>query len=318
MMILQNLLCVLPLLCIAAGHSTTHTSEGGIRRGRHLMGGMTSKKKGMTSGSARMMGSMMGKSGTMMSSSSSSSEDASTTPAPTPDDCVSIDQAETLKDAIVAANGSELRLCSTNIAFQQQLQLSAIPVNLVCDGTCIFDGNNSTRLFAFGTRVFPNESPADYAVNFKGFTFTRGEVTDGSTGKPRDEPPHGGAFMFVGLETSRARFEDCVFRANNAILENGGAIFAIGRGSLDFINCSFERNFAYNGGAISANNVIITISDTSFVNNTAIGNYEGAAIYVDGEEGSIFCEGDSNVFKGNTLLPDIVIFPQSPSGCDDY
>jgi predicted outer membrane repeat protein len=235
-------------------------------------------------------------------------------PPPPDNDCTTLSTTEALRNAIIDANGEILRLCSTTISFQQQLEFSNVAtttaVKLVCDGTCIFDGSNTTRLFSFGSSDFPQVFPVDYQLYFEGFTFQRGVVRDTSNGGD-GSTPHGGSMLLVGLDSSEALFANCIFRENLALLENGGAIYAINGGNLEFDNCLFERNYAYNGGAISASDVQIRIADTRFIDNTAVGGFEGAAIYVDSsdlnnQKGMVTCTGAGNVFEGNVELPDIV------------
>lgn len=111
----------------------------------------------------------------------------------------------------------------------------------------------------------------------KGFAFQWGVAWDASNGGD-GSMPHGGAILFVRLDMSVTKFEDCVFKDNAAILENGSTVHAVHGGNLEFVLSTFKQNHAHNGGAISASNVSIAIEDTNFIGDTAIRNFEGAAI----------------------------------------
>lgn len=236
-------------------------------------------------------------------------------PAAAPTECTVLSENTTqaLTNVLMEANGAEIILCSTAITFAQPLSLD-VPVNLVCDGTCIFDGNNSTRLFNFGDHVFPNAYPIDYQVSFNGFVFQRGQAVDPTFNG-------GGLFLFVGTPFATARFEDCQFLDSYAVSNNGGAVLGLEAGNFDFVGCLFRNNYSYNGGAISVIDVKVTVESTSFLNNTAIGGAEGAAIYAGSNDplndnmGIVKCIGDSNVFEGNAFLPDIVGLVVE--GCDN-
>lgn len=225
-------------------------------------------------------------------------------------DCVLLTTVDALEEAILErkeVSDQELVLCSTTIVFDREIAIrQTFAAFLFCElgGTCVFDGNNATRLFSF--------EDCQYELFFKGFTFQNGNLDQVPMNRP------GAALKFDGLEGSYARFEDCSFVDNSAIGSNGGAIFANQEGTLEFVQCAFEQNYAYNGGAISSIDVDIVVQDTSFVNNTAIGLGEGAAIFLGSNDppnmkAKVSCVGDSNAFSGNVVLPDIV----GPSeGCE--
>jgi predicted outer membrane repeat protein len=212
--------------------------------------------------------------------------------------------AQALEAAIVEANGEPLHLYATYILFEKELALD-VPVHLSCQDGCVFDGGRARRLFSFGTIYFPDKYPVDYNVHFQHITFQNGR------GVPIFDPPAsqqgggGGAIQFVGYETSRAKFEDCVFQDNNGTYaHNGGAIDVWKGGPMEIVRCTFANNTAHTGGAISATDISITLKDSTFVYNAVCGLAEGPAIFL-GSNTNPFPDDvfvkclAGNVFEGN-------------------
>ncbi len=175
-------------------------------------------------------------------------------------------------------------------------------MNLTCQGTCILDGRNLTRLFSFGNVG----SPVAISAFFQGFSFLGGRAANG-TG---DNNQNGGAVVLLGLEMSVAKFANCSFLGNTAE-DSGGAISFTGYGNLDIVQSSFEGNVADRGGALYGGvDAVLTTENSSFQNNVALGGGRaGAAIAVDGV---LNCLGN-NIFSGNVGYPNVL----GPSvGCE--
>ena len=90
---------------------------------------------------------------------------------------------------------------------------------------------------------------------------------------------YGGA---VYIQSGSVTFTDCTFSNNAAQGQNcGGAIAIIGSSvtSVIITRCTFSRNTAYHGGAISNQNwERVTLKSCTFSHNTASGS--GGALYV--------------------------------------
>ncbi|MCL2115107.1 MAG: hypothetical protein FWH29_02675, partial [Methanobrevibacter sp.] len=98
----------------------------------------------------------------------------------------------------------------------------------------------------------------------------------------------GGDIVFDGNFTSRSGF-NVLANANvniynitfvRGLATDGGAIYS--SGSLNVYNSKFENNNGTDGGAIYNNNSNLSVSDSSFTNNTVFsstGNSQGGAIY---------------------------------------
>jgi predicted outer membrane repeat protein len=235
------------------------------------------------------------------------------------DACMSLaeDTVDALEEAILRSNGQEINLCNTTIIFdreiaveqpnaqEQQVSKTTSIIRLVCAGECIFDGNDATRLFRFGKATFPDRSPIDFDLVFKGFTFQNGYGGQGAGGLES-----GGAIQMIGH--GRARFENCTFLRNQAPSANGGAILIetstmniAAPTTLKLVDCTFLENYAYNGGGISALDVSISLERTLFQDNTCVGGAEGGAIYLGSndfpypDQVIVECIGDENEFVGN-------------------
>ena len=83
--------------------------------------------------------------------------------------------------------------------------------------------------------------------------------------------PCGGAAICC-LDASKLTIRDCTFKLNAEIGNFGGAIFG---GTLNLINCTFERNLAGFGGAIS--DCRGTIRECRFIGNVA--SWDGGALH---------------------------------------
>lgn len=89
--------------------------------------------------------------------------------------------------------------------------------------------------------------------------------------------------------------------------DEGGAIYFAGE-NLTIINCTFENNFAYVGGAVYANNSAV-FENSRFIDNSAL--YYGGAIYVGNFTSITECTFDGNdadrgasVFILTPFIPD--------------
>ena len=248
------------------------------------------------------------------SSDSSPETVAPTFPGPDfGDDCVFLASVDDLEEAIVKSDGAMINICYAPLFFDREIFLEPsqpggkVVVNLNCSGTCIFDGEDSSRFFRLGSADFPIRKPVDFDLKFTNIVFQNGNGGDGST-----RSNGGGAFQLTGLGTAKATFEDCVFDRNRATFSSGGAIYMENihtspemseTSSLEFINCQFSENTANRGGAISASDVDITLEKTSLQFNIGFGGFEqGGAIFLDNkypEEVTVTCVGDENNFIDN-------------------
>jgi predicted outer membrane repeat protein len=198
-----------------------------------------------------------------------------------------------LKDIIEGANGERVHLCDATIIFEQEVAL-AVPIDLVCESRCVFDGNHSQRLFSFDFNVSPQLSTLSLDVSFQNVVFQNGLAVPSKHGIPGG----GGAIQIFGYSnTSVASFKNCQFLHNSATYdESGGAIDISGGKMLELINCTFENNTAFSGGAISTTGVPLNIESSKFVKNSVCGLAEGAAIFSDS---LVECVDGNNFFVDN-------------------
>ena len=107
------------------------------------------------------------------------------------------------------------------------------------------------------------------------FFIENSEFINGIVNPSGDENSFGGAIRCI--EESSINLYDCLFINNGA--EFGGAIY-MDKGYLNIEDCSFINNTAFNyGGAIACENVQLSIINSIFKGNSALGD-AGGSIYM--------------------------------------
>jgi predicted outer membrane repeat protein len=207
-------------------------------------------------------------------------------------DCGNFIGADTISDAIADANtggGTITFACSGTIIFSSNLTITDTVVINANGNTVIFDGGDSTQLFAIngGASLTLNNITLQNGIN--GAVSNAGTLTiNNSTLTSHSNNPQGAAIANTGtLIVSNSTFTD-----NNAG-SNGGAIYNTGTATIT--NSTFTSNGAlFDGGAIW-NSGTMTISGSLFQNNIAI--FDGGAIENDAA-GSVTMQ--NNHFANNT------------------
>ncbi len=141
-----------------------------------------------------------------------------------------------------------------NLVFNKKQKL-----NLIGEGTVIFDAQNLSRIFTINS---------GYTVTISNIIFQNGN----STGE-------GGAILNYGNLT----VNNCTF-LNNSAQQYGGAISNELNGNLSVINSTFRQNTGnVNGGTIESQGRLL-VDNSVFLNNTA--KYEGGAVDI-GDHGTL-------------------------------
>jgi predicted outer membrane repeat protein len=136
-------------------------------------------------------------------------------------------------------------------------------------GKMTLDGQDVTRLF----NINPRPNPEDVTVvQLRNLILNRGNA---------GAEPFGGAVL---ANAGTNLVLDNVSISNSLASTSGGAIATLAGVSLSIANSRFSGNLAANGGAI-ATRAVLSVNDSTFVNNNAptgeggaIQSYEGAAV----------------------------------------
>jgi predicted outer membrane repeat protein len=121
-------------------------------------------------------------------------------------------------------------------------------------------------------------------LNAKGILISGVEIRSGLTSGTPFTRRGGAVYAANGAQFT---FEDCRFSDNTAQGTSGGAIFAGGNASGAIRNCLFAGNRAASGGAVYAEQTILSITNCIFVGNTAMGTTPtngGGAVYNKGSK----------------------------------
>ena len=195
--------------------------------------------------------------------------------------------------------GDVLRVVGTVAATGQNLvTVSATSSNKTFAYTIEGNAGGSTLTgTANGTRMFTiNGTSAGHNVTFKNIKFT------GAT----NQTLNGGGVLFCN-QPATIKFENCIFDGNSLASSTtlgGGALYFIGLPTVTITGCTFKNNSSPNiGGAIFANPAKLTISKTTFYQNSTTGTtgtVGGAALYVGSVTTSVNSLTNCTFYKNTT------------------
>ncbi len=132
---------------------------------------------------------------------------------------------------------------------------------------CLFSQN---RAISGGGAMLLNGNPGIIKMAISNTQFNNNFTTNGA----------GGAVNSNGNVTT---YSNCSFTANTASTNGGG--ISLTNDTVAFSNCAFTGNISSTtGGTITSSAAsLLTITNSSFTNNTALGNTSGGAIYTTGQ-----------------------------------
>ncbi|MBK9118078.1 MAG: right-handed parallel beta-helix repeat-containing protein [Phycisphaerales bacterium] len=155
-------------------------------------------------------------------------------------------------------------------------------------------GTNSARIDGFTVTRGNADDVADPHRNGAGLQAFSSAATVANVHFVNNVCRYQGASAYVNGSPSPI-FENCEFRDNTSNTFYAGGLMFEGLASSSISNCHFEGNLAFRGAAVSVNGATLTITNSTFVNNTAGAN--GGAIRTTGTF-NVLIENCS--FTGNT------------------
>ena len=189
-------------------------------------------------------------------------------------------QRNTFTGNFASSNGAAISLDGANAAH-------TLTIN-----DCVFTNNRIG--IGSGGAIYTNEIPL--TLTNTSFTHNTCYTCDG-------------AALYIKTNLSNAAtIDNCTFTADSTGANGrGGAIFATGNGANvtnTFTNCTFERNYAKNGGALglyyTQSTAIATLSKAVFDGNAS--SVTGGAIYHASDMGSTTLNIDQSIFISNTTI----------------
>ncbi|WP_417449339.1 beta strand repeat-containing protein [Kordiimonas sp.] len=164
----------------------------------------------------------------------------------------------------------------------------SISVDLTIDGDIDGDGIPNVVISANGNNQVFNLSGADNDVTLNGLTIQEGSATSGGA---------------IYLQGTNVTVSNSVIQ-NSSASGSGGAIVAAS-GTLTINDSNFNGNSANTGGAVYVGTAVtsVTISNSSFVNNSA--DLQGGGLYFYG------VEQDASTFADNITITNTVIAQNS-------
>ncbi len=247
---------------------------------------------GGVSGSATTSGASTSAASSSGSGSSSSGAPA-TTCAPTVG-AVDVSSPDTVVGSGTAASCTEAELAAAvakagKIVFQCGASPVTIPITQAIDlsitkdttldggGTVTLDGGGATQIFVFNS---PNYRVTKTAFTLQHITLTNGKAT-GSVPFPPASPPcsqgfQQGAGGAIYVRDGVLHVIDVTFKSNHGAVPGpdiaGGAFYVNGSLDATVVGSTFEDNDASNGGAIGALNSELSVYDSVFTSNKALGS----------------------------------------------
>ena len=174
-------------------------------------------------------------------------------------------------------------LTATNVTFS--LNSAAYGGALHVATSTVTGSTSSTTTNQYNTTYGSNYDPsATYASPFEALHNTWSVRLQGSnmTGNKATGSVFGGGAMHAS-NAGRIHSESCTLEDNTAV-SNGGAVASVGAATLYVDGATIKNNTAATGGGVSVEGGAAWISNSGFVNNTAISQslfmgVDGGAVY---------------------------------------